>query len=77
MNIAISCSFVAQYKRTIDLWHRPGVHIAKRRDAHAITKTGVRRQPLLKVFSPGIPASYDATVRRCPQASNQSGGLDA
>jgi glc operon protein GlcG len=39
-----------------------GVHIAKRRDALAITKPGVRRQLLFKAFSPAIPAPYDATV---------------
>jgi len=38
------------------------VHIAKARDAYAITKTGVRRLILFKVFSPDIPAPYDATV---------------
>src|SRR3954464_10870330 len=52
-----------QYKRTTRLSHHAGVHIAKARDAGAITKTGVRRQLPFKAVSPDIPAPYDATLR--------------
>jgi hypothetical protein len=44
MNIAISRSFVTQYKRTARVSHDARVHIPKARDASAITKTGMRRQ---------------------------------